>query len=329
MIFGIFLPLLLFYLLNQRIFQNTIPQKSTVENLVPVKIGYMSFASNWPIFLAVENSFFEKEGLKPELIQFSSSVDATNALAKGDIASMVVSTLTDLLNLEERSSGLFKIYAMQQSASSGNYTDTLLIKKDSTIISVKDLVGKKLGVNPGTFAKEMAKIMLDKKGVKNIDKIEFIQITPNLHLQALQSGQIDALIAYEPVTTQALTQEVAVVLMPHPFEEVMDPFPNVGFTISTKVINNSPELAKKIISAVEKAITYGKINPQIANRSVSKYIKIPENILDKLRYPEQVLGKDIDKKRVQEIADLYYRIGLIPRKIDTNGLFYIVDEIKK
>lgn len=323
LVFGILLLLLFSFFWIQRVSHQGIPQQSKVQELIPVKIGYMSFSSNWPVFLAAESNFFEKEGLKPELVQFSSGVDAVNALAKGDIVSMVVNPLTDLFNLEDRSPGLFKIYAMQQSTSSGNYTDTLLVKKDSSITSVKDLVGKKLGVNPGTFAKEMAKIMLEKNGVKNVDSVEFIQLTPNLHLQALQSGQIDAVIAYEPVTTQAITQGVAIVLKPHPFEDVMDPFPNVGFTISTKVVNENPDLAKRIIRVIEKAIIYGRSNPEIANRSASKYIKISEDILNKLRYPEQVLGKEIDKKRVQEVADLYAQRGLIPQKINTDDLFFI------
>lgn len=323
LIFGTLLLLLFSFFLIQQVFRQVIPKQSKVQDLIPVKIGYMSFASNWPLFLAVESNFFEKEGLIPELVQFSSGVDAVNSLAKGDIVSMVVNPLTDLFNLENRSPGLFKIYAMQQSSSSGHYTDTLLTKKDSSITSVKDLVGKKLGVNPGTFAKEMAKIMLEKNGVKNVDGVEFIQLTPNLHLQALQSGQIDAVISYEPVTTQAITQGVAIVLKPHPFEDVMDPFPNVGFTISTKVVNDNPDLAKRIIRAIEKAIIHGRSNPEIANRSVSEYIKISEDILNKLRYPEQVLGKEIDKKRVQDVADLYTQRGLIPQNINTDELFFI------
>ncbi len=325
-ILGIFLLVLFFFLFIQRSRHNTASQNTVTQTLTPVKVGYMTFASNWPVFLAVDGKFFEKEGIKPELVQFSSGVDAINALAKGDIATMVVNPLTDLFNLEDRSPGLFKIYAMQQSTSSGNYTDTFLVKKGSAISSVKDLVGKKVGVNPGTFATEMAIIVLEKKGIKNTDSVDFVQLTPNLHIQALQSGQIDALIAYEPVTTQALTQGIATVLMSHPFEEVMDPFPNVGFTIFTKLLNSNPVLAKKIIHAIQQAIIYGKANPQLANRSASKYIKIPEDILIKLRYPDQILGKDIDQKRVQDVADLYYQRGLIPQKITVNRLFYIVDE---
>ena len=103
----------------------------------------------------------------------------------------------------------------------------------------------------------------------------------------------------------------------------MDPFPNVGFTISTKVVNENTDLAKRIIRAIEKAIIYGRSNPEIANRSASKYIKISEDILNKLRYPEQVLGKEIDKKRVQEVADLYAQRGLIPQKINIDDLFFI------
>lgn len=306
-----------------RVYQVKTKNTITSQVLIPVKIGYMAFASNWPVFLAQEGKFFEKEGIKAQLVSFSSGVDAANALSRGDISSMAVNPLTDLMNIEARSPGLFKIYAMQQSIASGNYTDTLLINKDSPIQAIKNLENKKIGVNPGTFAAGMIKILLDAQGIKNVT---FVQLAPNLQLQALSLGQIDALVAYEPGTTIALSNGSAKILIAHPFENVMNPFPNVAFTISAKTIKENPQVAKKIINAMEKAMLYGRINFQTANEATAKYVTVPIDILNKMRYPDQVLGKEINQKKVQEVADLFFQKGLAPQKINVKNLFYVQDE---
>lgn len=313
--------LLVVVMVGLYIFRTT--SKKTAPPTAPsVKIGYMAFASNWPVFLAQEGKFFEKEGIRVELVKFASGVDAANALSKGDITSMVVNPLTDLMNMEARSPGLFKIYAMQQSIVSGNYTDTMLVDKNSPMTTVQDLVGKKVGVNPGTFAEGMIKILLEQEKVQNIT---FVQLAPNLQLQALKSGQIDALVAYEPGTTIALTEGSAKVLLPHPFENVMNPFPNVAFTISTQVLKKDKVVVDKIITAMEKAIVYGRSHGPEANEAAAKYVGIPTSLLNQLRYPDQVLGKEIDQKKVQEVADLFFQKGLAPKEIKMTDLLYIHD----
>lgn len=285
-----------------------------------VSVGYMAFASNWPLFLAQEGNFFGKQELAVTLVKFASGVDGINALARGDIALMVVNPLTDLMNIEVRSPGLFRIYAMQQSVTSGNYTDTMLVAKSSPLQTLGDLTGKKVGVNPGTFAEGMIKILLEQKNIKGVT---FVQLAPNLQLQALQSGQIDALVAYEPATTMALTDGTARVLEPHPFEDVMSPFPNVAFTVSSKILKDDRDTADRLITAMEQAIVYGRTNATEANTAAAKYVGIPAELLNKLRYPDQLLGSEIDKKRVQEVADLFYQKGIASQRVDVTGLFYI------
>lgn len=305
----------------------TIPvtnKKSNIKELTQVMFGYMPFVSNWPLFLAVEKNYFQEDGLKVELVQFNSGVDAINALSKGDIDSMAVNPLGDLFNIEIRTPGLFKIYAMQQSTSN-DYIDSLLVKKGSDIRTIDDLIGKRIGVNPGTVAETFTKIMLEKNGHKST-QTEIIKLAPNLQLQALETGQIEALVAYEPNISYSLKQNKAQVLMPHFFEGIMDPFPNVGFTISSKLINKNPEIAKKIVAVIEKSIKYGKANQKEAYKSSSKYTNLTDDILDQIHNPQQLLGNEINKNQVQAVADLYYEKNLITKRIKVDDLFYLSND---
>lgn len=327
------IPLIVLFLLFATIiffFKSTQRNKkeNNIQKLSNVKIGYMPFVSNWPLFLAIENNFFEQEGLRVELVKFTSGADAINAVAKGDINSMAVNPLGDLFNIELRTPGLIKIFAMQQSSSNGNYIDTLLVKKGSKIQRIVDLKEKKIGVNPGTAAEAFTKIVLEKNRLLIPQDIEIIKLAPNLQLQALNTGQIDALVSYEPNTTIGLQDNIAQVLVAHPFETIMDPFPNVGFTISYKTVTSNPSLARKIVKTIEKSILYGRLHKEEANRSSIKYTGVTESILNDLHNPEQLTGKEIDKSIVQKVADLYFENNMLPKKINVNDLFYIVDENK-
>lgn len=317
-IIGAIIIVLVVFYLSRSVFQKAFSPKPQIV----YKIGYMAFASNWPLFLAQEGKFFDKEGIHIEMVKFASGVEGASAMSKGDIASMVVNPLTDLMNIEARQPDTFRIYAMQESVDTGNYTDTMLVKSDSSLRSLSDLKGKKIGVNPGTFAEGLIKILMEQNVISDVT---YVQLAPSLQLAALQSSQVDALVAYEPATTLSLTDGTARVLHPHPFESVINPFPNVAFTISTKFLMDNKKDADRIILVMENAIIYGRSHAEEANMAAAKYVGIPANILNKLRYPNQVLGIEIDKKKVQEVVNLFSKYGLAPKDITVAPLFYLHD----
>lgn len=308
---------LLMHFNKKSILENQGPK---TNNLVLIKFGYMPYVSNWPLFLAVEKNYFGEEGLRVELAQFNSGTDAINALSKGDIDSMAVNPLGDLFNLENRTPGLVKIYAMQQSTSK-DYNDALLVRVDSDIKTINDLSGKKIGVNPGTAGEAYTKIILDENGI-NSDQTQIIKLASNLQLQALKTGQIDALVTYEPNISFGVMQNKAKILFPHFYENVLNPFPGIGFTISSKLINEKPSIAKKIVNIMEKSIRYGKVNKKEAYRSSSKYTHLANDVLDQIHNPEQLTYDGINMDQVQVVADLYYKKQLIKEKIDVRKLFY-------
>jgi len=301
------------------------PQKGIQKpQLVKIKIGYMPFTTNWPVFTAVEKGFFKEEGLDVELISFNSGPDAANALIKGEISSQVINTFSDLFNIETRSSGLYKIYALQQSSDKG-HSETLLARSSSDIKTIEDLKGKKIGITPGSFTESLVKLAYKDKLDFSKD-VTLVKLAPPIQLSSLESGQIDALLAYEPTVTIATEKNIAYILDEHPWKRVMEPLPIGAYTISLKTINEEPEIAKKIVRAMSKSIFLGRTNPKEAHISVVKHLAVPQNIVDNLHYLEDLVAKEIDAKSLEKLVNLYVEQGIIEKKVNVENLIYFLND---
>jgi len=191
------------------------------------------------------------------------------------------------------------------------------------------LKGRKIGVNPGTTAEVYMKLIFAKDNLSVPQDIEIVKLPPNLQLQALQSGQVDALVSYDPITTIAITQGIAKILVSHPFEELLDPFPSVGFTLSSNEIKRSPLVVQAVVNAISKAIVYGRAHPNEVNQSIIKYTNISAIVVQNMHLPQQVLEREIDRNQVQKVADLYYKNRLVSKKIDVNVFFYSSKNVKQ
>ncbi len=295
-------------------------QSAETNQVESIKIGYMPFTTNWPIFVAVKENIFQKYGLNVELISFSSGVDAANAVISNQVSAHAINTFVDLFNVESRSPGKIKLFALQQ-LDKDNYSEALIAKNDSGIETVEDLKGKKIGITPGAFTETIIKEAYGNK-IDFAKDVELIRLAPNLQLSSLENGQIDALFSYEPNVTQAVEKKIGYVVEEHFFKYVAEPFYLGGFTISQDTINTNPELARKIVNAIDEAIELGNTNPDIKFNAISAYTSIDIEIVKKLRYSNNLKNSQIDVESAAETANLYKSLGLYEGEIDAKSMIF-------
>jgi sulfonate transport system substrate-binding protein len=87
-------------------------------------------------------------------------------------------------------------------APDGPKSEAILVRKDSTIQTVADLKGKKIGLNKGSNVHFMLVRALDKAGLKYAD-IEPVFLPPADGRAAFEKGSIDAWVIWEPYRTTA------------------------------------------------------------------------------------------------------------------------------
>lgn len=161
----------------------------------PLKIGY----SDWPGWvaweIAIEKDMFKAEGVDVEFEWFDyvASMDAFAA----DQLDAVAMTNGD--TLVTGATGAQSVMILVNDFSNGN--DMIVAK--AGIKSVKELKGKKVGVEIGFVGHLLLLNALEKNGLTEAD-VELVNVPTNETPQVLASGQVDAIVAWQPNSGQAL-----------------------------------------------------------------------------------------------------------------------------
>ncbi len=279
---------------------------ATPKQLETIKVGHLPLVGNWPFYVADNQKFFEKAGIKVEYTNFQSSNQVMDGLIRGDIQASYLGSLP-VLAAQNTDPDKVKIFAF------GDYNlenpfDALLVKIGSAITSVKDLAGKKIGVFPGTTSTNFVRAYLEQSGVDTKD-IQFIQLPPPAQLQALTAGSIDALHAYELNVATALDQDVAVPLDKAIFAHVLDGAAIGVVAARTEWLEKNPKQAERLIKAFEKGLKQGQADPATTRSIVKQRLNLTDSVAAKVTLLDWVMAKDYDFKLFKRLATLSAEIG--------------------
>ncbi len=161
----------------------------------PLKIAY----SDWPGWIAWDiaerKGFFEKHGVEVELkwFEYMASMDA---FASGNVDAVCVAH-ADALVLT--ATGARNIMILVNDYSNGN--DKIVAAPG--IKSVKDLKGKKIGVELGLVSHLLLVNALKENGMTDAD-VTLVNMPTHQAAQVLASGDVDAIVAWQPNSGQAL-----------------------------------------------------------------------------------------------------------------------------
>ncbi len=284
-----------------------------------VRVAVLPITGNLPHVIAQEKQLFEKQGLKAEFIPFASSNQVTEAMLRGDIDIAMISFIPFAL-VDQKEPGKLKIYNTSASTNEHPF-DQLIVPKDSTITSIQELTGKKIGVFPGTSATNLAKQYLKKQNV-DVVSIEFVQLPPQNQLAALASGSIDALYAYEPGLTTALVTQEARTISPSIFADLVDENPIGTGVITTKFITEHPELAKKTTAIIDEAIRF-QTEHEFETRAIAqKAYQFDPAVAARFSLTPILENKKMNKAKVTELAEALVAIGDLPSMPNLEHAYY-------
>ncbi len=292
-----------------------------------IKIGYLPITVDLPFFVAMEKGYFLEQGLDVTAVRFETTTQLYDAMVSKSIDAAAIGGLTALYGMEAEVQGLFKIYAMNANDETF-YADTLLVKKDSTITSPAELKGKKIGTFPGSTIVVGTKLIMRKFGLKD-DEYEIIQIPPQLQIQALETGQVDALMALEPTGTLARLKGIGKVILTAPNAKyLINPFPGGAAAFATSWAKEHANIAKKIKWATDKAIDFIRENPEDVKKSLPKYTGLSEDVASQTLLCLYWKVEDIDRVSVQKYADILYSEGVLKKKIDTSKFYFEPEPVR-
>ncbi len=163
----------------------------------PLKIGY----SDWPGWVAwevaIEKDWFSAAGVDVEFEWFD-YVASMDAFAAGKLDAVA---MTNGDTLVTGATGAQGVMFLINDFSNGN--DMVVARPG--IKSVAELKGKKIGVEIGFVGHLLLLNALEKAGLSEAD-VELVNVPTNETPQVLASGDVDAIVAWQPNSGQALDQ---------------------------------------------------------------------------------------------------------------------------
>jgi NitT/TauT family transport system substrate-binding protein len=284
-----------------------------------VKISHQPLSVALPLFVAKEKEFFKSNNVDIDLVELTTSNLVAESVQTGDADLSQYTTSVAGLNANEKDPNKAFIYT-SMGDNLGKQWDGLFVKTSSGIIKPSELVGKKIGVFPGSSGTAYIKDFLKSIQV-DITKVEFVQLPPPSQKQALDSGSVDAFFTYEPLTTILSQSNEYKKIQPTILFQNPDAAVSIG-TINKNFVKNYPDLAKRTVKAIDEGILYARANPGEAKQILSKYIKLDPKTLENIIILNQYTNSELKPEMLQKYFDYLYELGELKQKVDAKALIY-------
>jgi NitT/TauT family transport system substrate-binding protein len=291
------------------------------QNQSQIKIATDKLIGGLPLFVTLNQSLLNKQGISYSTDFYPTSSKVSQSMISGQYGVGGPVSLIDLIILEDKNPGKFKLFTIM-TENHTKPTSNIIVKKDSPMSSISDLKGKKLAIGPGAVFDFLTKIMLKKL---NLEGVQLVVIPPGSWIQALTSGQVDAVFSVEPFTTISKQNNVSKILYPGPQSAVIDPMPVVGLAFTSDFANKNPAITEKILEAFDQGTNYAKNNPDKAKMVLTKYVDLNNKTAQLVSLNEFYNSTELKKiePKFQELADAMYKEGgYISKPINVTNILY-------
>ncbi|HWL44300.1 MAG TPA: ABC transporter substrate-binding protein [Ilumatobacter sp.] len=288
------------------------PESTSGVEVETLKLIIQPLVDYTPLYIGVEQGFFEEEGIDLQMDLSQGGAAAIPAVMSGEAhigGSNVVSLMT------ARSKGL-EIVAFAPGVKADKEYSAVIVSADSPIQSPADLAGKTLAVNTLRNIGEVT-IRAALEGQVDVDDIQFTELGFGQMLPALEQGQIDAAWVVQPFVTQAF--EAGARVISYNFEETA-PELQVGLMFTSESFaNDHPELLERFQRAYARSVTYATGNEAEVRQVLPSFAGIEDSVAEAMSLP--IWPDEIDRESVASTGALMVKYGVIPELIDLDAFF--------
>ena len=240
-----------------------------VSKLETIRIGIHQCTGHEHLFIAKKKGFFKQAGLDVELVELSSLTEVRRAFERGKVDGMA-STLIEVLEAFKYSG---KIAQPVLIIDYSNGADEIL--GSTKINTIKELKGKKIGVESGSLSTYLVSRALEMNGIKSS---EVVIMPMELHDMpiALKTGKVDAITSYPPSSVAIKKQMGVNVLFDSSTipNEILD-----VIAINKEALSKNHELQKKLLQTWKLTLDYKRNNSEEAYNILTERLMISVNEL--------------------------------------------------
>lgn len=266
----------------------------------PLRIGVDTWPPYGLFYLAQAKGFFRDEGVTVKLLDFGAVSDVRRAYEQGKLDG-VATTVVEVLMARDATARDLRVVRLIDISEGG---DVILAKE--SIRSMRDLRGKRIGVEPASLNMYVLARALEKAGMTFKD-VTVVPKEPRAMCDELLADRLDAVVTYPP--------ESARVLADPRFHTVFTSLEIPGEIIDVlafdaRALRARPRDIAGVMRALDRALQYLKENPQDSWRIMADRAGVSPEEFGRLLTagiilvtPEQQAAYIGDGGKLQAIAD--------------------------
>ncbi|MFE9246075.1 ABC transporter substrate-binding protein [Nocardiopsis sp. NPDC006938] len=292
------------------------PTADDADGLTTVTAGVIPIVDVAPVYLGVEQGFFEDRGIDLRLESGSGGAAIVPGVISGEfdfafsnIVSLVIAREQGL-PLTALSNGVTS--AGEQGADFGG----VFVLSDSDVTGAADLEGLTVAANNLNNIGDTTVRQSVRAAGGDPAEVDFVELPFPDMPAALETGQIDAVWAVEPFAStirEAGHREIA--------SNFVDTHPDLSvaayFTSETRIAED-PDLFEDVTAALHESLAYADANPDEVRRILADYTEIDPSLIERMALPR--FPEEIHEESVRTLADLMVTDGLVDEAPDLDGL---------
>ncbi|MEA2980861.1 MAG: NitT/TauT family transport system substrate-binding protein [Alphaproteobacteria bacterium] len=282
-------------------------------DLALLNVATLPIASQTDVWVAQQRGMFAKNGINAKITQFGISGPAINAMQGGSIDVLLVIVGLGMTAMQQNFD-LLPVFQDEVGHLTPPDSATLQVLATSPIKQLSELAGKKVGVGGLTTQNTiLTKHLLQKAGV-DIKTVQFVETTFPSMPTALKMGQVDAVAAIDPFSTQLYSSGTGKVLAWNYVETIPQQPIGVWFAKGS-VAKAKPQLIEGFVRSMKEAVDYLKADEKRARQEIVAYTRLDADLIDKM--PLINWDYQVRPDKWQAVIDLMAESGQMrPQKAD-------------
>jgi len=253
---------------------------------IDIVVGMPPFLSNGPVFIALEEGYFEEVGLNVEIESLRRTSENIAALATGDLDMAAGAIGAGILNAMIEDGGI-RLVADKGYIGEGSCYNSIVVSPDLILadgsIDAEALRGGQIRVSEAGSSEYFVDVALQGIGV-DIDDMVNLDVPQSTIAEVIASGELDLALMSEPTLSAALATGQVVQWLPD--SEILPGYQYAFVMFGPNLLEENPEAGNRFMVAYLRAVR--QYNEGKTGRNVeilSQYTEIEPEVLEAACWP--------------------------------------------
>lgn len=287
------------------------------DGLTKLTVYHITTLDSTPLYLGIEEGFFEEEGLDVEVKIAESGSAIIPSVVNGESPIGYANVVSDLAAIDQGLDIKFVSNCCGVGGVDEPSTSRVFVLEDSEIQGAEDLAGTTIAVNSTKNLGDVTiPVALDAQGI-DTSEIDYVPMNFSDMSAALERGDVDAIWMVEPFQAIAYDNGYRPVLAN--FAEAF-PDSTLGYYITSgDFADENPETVAAFQRAMDRSNEFATENPDRLRELAVSEIGLTEDVASEIEFATFVPGLDTESVETYGKAAVEY--GIIEEEPDYSSLF--------